>query len=73
MDEFIAKFLDTVGADPTLAKEVNANTDFKALPVWDSIAYVSIITMYDLEYGKKLNLAAFKNCRTIADLFELTK
>ncbi len=73
MNEFILRFLDTVGAEPSMAKDIGPGTDFKSLPIWDSIAYVSMITMYDLEYGKKLNLVAFRNCKTISDLFELTK
>jgi acyl carrier protein len=67
MNEFIEKFkeaLDIVG-------EFDINVELEEFNEWDSMGYISVMSMLDEEYEKEVNANQLKNCKTLADLYEL--
>ena len=69
--EFIEKFIDAIEVEST--NDLNADTEFRKLEEWSSLAALSLIAMYDEEYDKTINGAAIREAQTIEDLFNLTK
>lgn len=67
MEEFIAKFVEIF--DDLDVKDVQAETEFRNLDDWDSIAGLSLIGMIDEEYGVDFNSDDMKACKTVADLY----
>lgn len=68
MKEFIDKFVEIF--DDVDASTLSADTKFRELEDWDSIAGLSVIAMADEEYGVTLNADDMKACQTLGDLFE---
>ena len=50
--------------------EVNADTIFKEIPGWDSVALSLIIMILD-NYGKSVDGEVIRTCVKIRDLFEV--
>ena len=50
-------------------RELNMNDEFRNYDEWDSLAYLSVIAMYDEEYDKQIEEAEFNKLRTVEDLF----
>jgi len=71
MNEFIEKFADAMEIENV--DSLNADTEFRELEEWSSLAALSLIAMYDEEYDKTINGAAIREAQTIEDLFNLTK
>jgi acyl carrier protein len=65
MKEFIEAFEENLDLEPG---SVNANTDFKALAEWDSLAQLSVITMIEDIYHKVIDSSVLKNSKTIGEL-----
>jgi acyl carrier protein len=65
--EFIEKFADAIDAD---ASNLTAGTEFRTLEEWDSLAYISIIAMMDEEYDIQIEMAQFKQLKTIGSVAE---
>ena len=63
--EFIEKFAEAIDVD---AASLSVETEFRTLPEWDSIVYLSVIAMLDEEYGIQIENAAFKTLKTINDV-----
>ena len=63
--EFIEKFAEAIDVD---AASLSVETEFRTLPEWDSIVYLSVIAMLDEEYGIQIENATFKTLRTINDI-----
>ena len=63
--EFIEKFAEAIDVD---AASLSVETEFRTLPEWDSIVYLSIIAMLDEEYGIQIENATFKTLKTINDV-----
>ncbi|MDM0115261.1 acyl carrier protein [Variovorax sp. J22R133] len=69
IEQFIENFLIAVDfQDPV---EVEAGTELRSLPEWDSLAALGVIVMFDVDYGKTIVGDDLKNCVTIADLYKL--
>ena len=67
MNEFIEKFkeaLDIVG-------EFDINVELDEFNEWDSMGYISMMSMLDEEYEKEVNANQLKACKTLADLYRL--
>lgn len=64
---FAEQFEDT---DPC---EINANTEFRDLDEWSSIAGLMIIGMVQDEYGKQLKADELRKCTTVEDVYNLVK
>jgi len=66
--DFIQNFADQF--EDTDLSEFTPETEFRALDEWSSLTALSIIAMVDEEYGVSIASAAFKNAKTIQDLFD---
>ena len=66
--EFIEKFAEAIEAD---AENLSVDTKFRSLEEWSSLTALSIIAMFDEEFGKELVVADFKKAQTIGDLMNL--
>jgi acyl carrier protein len=51
--------------------EFDINVELEEFAEWDSMGYISIMSMLDDEYGKEVNANQLKVCKTLADLYEL--
>ena len=69
MDSFIEKFADLF--EDVDASTLSADTKFRELEEWDSIAALSVIGMIDEEYGVTLSAADMRACTTLVDLYRL--
>lgn len=67
--DFIQNFADQL--DDTDAEVLTPETEFRQLDDWSSLAALSIIAMVDEEYGVTIASDAFKNAKTIQDLFDV--
>ena len=54
-------------------RELNIEDVFRNYDEWDSLAYLSIIAMYDEEYDIQMEEADFKKLITVGDLFTATQ
>ncbi len=66
VNEFINKFAEAVEIEDTSA--LSAETEFRTLDEWDSLAYLSVIALLDEEYDIQIENAEFKTLKTIADI-----
>lgn len=69
--EFIEKFAEAVEIENV--KNLNAETDFRQLNEWSSLAALSVIAMYDEEFEKTVNGNMLRECKTIGDLAKLAE
>ena len=67
VNEFIRKFKEALD----IGSEFDINAELEEFEEWDSMGYISIMSMLDEEYGKEVNANQLKNCKTLADLYEL--
>jgi acyl carrier protein len=67
MNEFIEKFKDALDIEG----EFDINVELEEFEEWDSMGYISIMSMIDEEYGKEVNANQPKACKTLADLYKL--
>ena len=51
--------------------EFDINVELEEFAEWDSMGYISIMSMLDEEYEKEVNADQLKVCKTLADLYEL--
>lgn len=71
LKEFIENFADALELEEI--ESVNAETVFRDLEEWDSLAALSTISMFGEKFGKQINNETLKGCTTIMDLYNLTK
>ena len=69
--EFIEKFAEAVEIENV--DNLNADTDFRQLDEWSSLAALSVIAMYDEEFDKTVNGNMLRECKTIGDLAKLAE
>lgn len=69
IDQFIDSFLLAVDFQSPVA--VTTETELLSLGEWDSLAALSVIVMFDVEYGKVIVGSDLKNCVTLGDLYKL--
>lgn len=63
VNDFASEFVET-------PKNIfNGETNFKELPEWDSVLALSIISMIDDNYNKRISGAELRACQTIQDLY----
>ena len=65
MNDFIQAFEETLDLP---AGSVTAQTAFKELPEWDSLAQLSMMTVIEDIYRKVIDPALFRHSATIGDL-----
>lgn len=67
MNEFIENFYEIL--DDTEKNEINPNTDFKNLDVWDSMTTLMLVAMVSEKYEKQLNGKDIEECETLENLY----
>ena len=65
--EFIEKFAEAIDIE---ASDLTADTEFRTLDEWDSVAYISVIAMMDEEYDIQIEMAQFKQLKTLGAIAE---
>ena len=65
--EFIEKFAEAIDIE---ASELTADTEFRTLDEWDSVAYISVIAMMDEEYDIQIEMPQFKQLKTLGAIAE---
>ena len=68
-EKFIELLKEALNIDD---RELNMSDEFRNYDEWDSLAYLSVIAMYDEEYDKQIEEAEFNKLRTVNDLFNAT-
>lgn len=69
IQEFITNFADQL--DDTTVDQLSADTRFRELPDWSSLAALTIIAMIDDEYDIVLKGEEMRSTNTIGELFNL--
>ncbi len=67
VQEFIEKFAEAIDVE---ASELTADTEFRNLEEWDSVAYISVIAMMDEEYDIQIEMPVFKTLKTLGAIAE---
>lgn len=68
INEFIEKFAEAIEVED--ASVLNANTEFRNLEEWNSLAYLSVIAFLDEEFDVQIEMADFKKLNTIQEIFD---
>jgi acyl carrier protein len=68
IDTFIPHFAEALETD---AAELAADTAFKDLANWDSLAALSVIAMIDEHYGVSVGGTDLEQSRSLQDLWQL--
>ena len=71
LDEFVARFAEEF--DETPEEEFKAETVFKDLDEWGSLTALSIISMVDEEYDKRITGADLRSVSTIEELYNMVE
>lgn len=71
IQDFIEKFAEAVEIEDISA--LSETTDFRSLDEWNSLAGLSVISMFEDELEKDISIPDFKKAQTIGDLFKLAQ
>lgn len=71
LNEFVERFAEEF--DETPAEQFNADTAFKSLDEWGSLTALSIVSMVDEEYDKRITGADLRSVSTIEELYNLVE
>ena len=71
INEFIMKFAEAneIGN----VEELTQDTEFRSLDEWSSISVMLTIAFFDEEFGKEIGGSDIKGCKTINDLYNLSR
>lgn len=69
MESFIKHIEGSLG--DVEAGPLTADTDFKRLKAWDSLAVLTVTDTIDMEYGVLLKKEDYQSCATLEDLYQL--
>jgi len=68
--EFLEQFTEVIGADPG---SVQLDTDLNTVEVWDSVAYLSVMTLVDEHFGVMLAPDSLVGATTPAAILQLAR
>ena len=68
INDFIEKFAEAVEIED--ASVLSANTEFRKLENWDSLAYLSVIALLDEEFDVQIEMDDFRKLNTIQEIFD---
>ena len=71
LEEFVEHFADEMTETP--AGTITADTNYKELAEWGSLASLSIISMIDEEYGHLISGADVRARNTVKELYEFVE
>ena len=63
--EFIAKLKEILEIED---RELNLSDEFRTYEEWNSLAYLSVIALFDEEYDIQIEEVEFKKLRKVGDL-----
>lgn len=69
LNEFVNLFAEQF--DDTPAEAFKADTNYKSLDEWSSLVALSVISMIDEEFEKRVTGADIRSCTTIEELYNL--
>ena len=52
-------------------EEISLDTELEEMEEWDSLAYISIISLYDKLFDFLITIDKLKKCKNIGDLIKL--
>lgn len=61
---FLAELKDTLNRETDL----DENMELSALPEWDSLGIMSVITLFDVHFSINLDFSEMENMKTVRDL-----
>lgn len=67
--KFVEELTETIDTEETLAMD----TVLEDLEDWDSLSFVSFISMVNTTYNKKISAEQVREAVTVADLYALVK
>lgn len=70
-EKFVEKLKTILDLGPEI--DFNLKTSFSDLPVWDSLALMSLITFLDEEYSISLTASEARGLRTVSDVYRLVE
>lgn len=70
MNIFIEQFKEVLEVED---KEIKMSDVFREYEEWDSLAYLSLIALYDEEYNIQIEESDFQKLKTVEDLYKVTK
>jgi len=71
IENFIAELENNiVGIEPG---SLQADTRFRDLSCWDSLAVLTTLATYDACFGRQLTASQLATCTTVRDIFELAQ
>lgn len=71
LEEFIEKVQDELQDTP--AEEITAETNYKELDEWGSLASLSLISMIEESYDKLITGADVRACNSVKELYEFVE
>jgi acyl carrier protein len=71
INDFVQKFAEAVEIED--ASALSANTEFRKLKEWDSLAYLSVIALLDEEFDVQIEMDDFRKLKTIQEIFDACK
>lgn len=70
IETFIDKFAFAIEVEPAT---LSAQTEYKALDVWDSLNTLAVIAMADADFNVALSGQNIESSRTIGDLWQIVE
>ena len=68
IEDFIEKFAEAIELED--ASTLSADTEFRNLDEWNSLAYLSVIALLDEEFDVQIEMADFKKLKTIQEVYD---
>ncbi|GAB2574672.1 acyl carrier protein [Dyella jejuensis] len=70
IETFIDKFSFAIETSP---ETLSADTEYKALDIWDSLNALSVIAMADADFNVAISGQDVEQSRTIGDLWQIVR
>ncbi|WPJ97968.1 acyl carrier protein [Coraliomargarita algicola] len=71
IEEFVNAFAGAF--DDVDVREVSADTVFKELPAWDSLAVLTVTDAIEADFSVLLTRVDYANAQTVRDLYEIVE
>ena len=68
IEDFIEKFAEAIELED--ASTLSADTEFRNLDEWNSLAYLSVIALLDEEFDVQIEMADFKKLKTVQEVYD---
>lgn len=67
------EFIDELVEILQLESELSENTVLNELEEWDSMAYLGVMSLFDMEFGKNISTTEMKSFITVQDLLRFAE